>query len=715
MPTPRRHLLLPSDKGLVHYDLLEETVFLGVGAKGAILASPTPFPEAKLLLADDGRGLVARALPGEAAPEVDGVASEGGRLSDGSRVRVGGQIVLLRSPEGVVAPPTIASAPMRAARAPRAAPDPSATAARKSAGLAARVLGFSGAALLLFAAYQTVHYLDTKGPDPVPPITASMFVDPPVVRSTPEEQAHAEFERLAASDTGDLTKLADLFDGYVALAKSGRGTAAGERAALRAAELRPGLATFLLPALERDVESAAKSARYRTALALLQGFEQRFAGTDAAATIPDKIAAVRTQARDALDALARRVAPIMAKDATRAYRLLTTTTMELPTDLAEELAALMARVRDLWSGPGKPPPPEPVRPPTPPAPDAPTPPAPPTPPPTAPRPKDGGGAFGGRPTHPESGPSQPATPRVDQEAAAKAAWVAAREHLAARRFAEAKDAYAKLAKEYGSTEVAKSHPERWKAGRKAAEVGLRGPVGFLREEAVLKDGKLECEWSFDDDRAFLEDFDVVQAFEGVEPAQCEIRSGMAILSGSTAILVNVVFEPSSVIWEADCVADAHKDYGLFALQESKAWRSLALEVGNTQFSLKKGAAAKVLAGHILWLFGDGVWRDADPGTRGFVRLAEQLGNSLKGGERLRLDLEVLGDRVEGAIHSKNDPAILKAPLKGDDGKGMTSMRVGAFTHKGRVGVERLRVSGKVDEGWALQEFQRLVAADTGPD
>ena len=43
------------------------------------------------------------------------------------------------------------------------------------------------------------------------------------------------------------------------------------------------------------------------------------------------------------------------------------------------------------------------------------------------------------------------------------------------------------------------------------------------------------------------------------------------------------------------------------------------------------------------------------------------------------------------------------------------MRVGAFAYKGRVGVERLKVSGKVDEGWALEEFQRLVKADTGPE
>ena len=54
-------------------------------------------------------------------------------------------------------------------------------------------------------------------------------------------------------------------------------------------------------------------------------------------------------------------------------------------------------------------------------------------------------------------------------------------------------------------------------------------------------------------------------------------------------------------------------------------------------------------------------------------------------------------------------------MPGDDGKGVGPIRVGAFAYKGRVGVERLKVSGKVDESWALEEFQRLVKADTGPD
>ncbi len=717
MPPPRRHLLLPSEKGLVHYDLLEETAFVGPGPRGSIVASPTPFPEAKIALSDDGRGFVARALPGEPPPEINGAPGEGVRLADGARIRVGDQIALYRTAEAVVAPATAGTPATTGAVAPR--PRTGGPAPRVSvpsgASTTAKVLMLGGALLLVGAAYQAVRYLETKGAAPVPPVTATMLEDPPLVRSTPEEQAHAEFERLAASDTGDLTKLADVYDGYTSLARSAPGTLAGERAAMRLRELRPKLAAATWKSVSTDVDAALRQSRYRTALGLLQGFEARFGGTEAALDVPSRIASVRADARAALDALGQRVAPLLAKDGRRAYRLLTTTNLELPTDLTEELAALIAHVRE-GGAPPTPLPPEPTPPSPTPPPANPTPPSPPgpTPNPTA------KGPFSGRP-RPKEIPDEPgtarppATPPSEANTLARTLWLQAHEHLVARRFPEARDAYGRLKKEFSETPVVLAHPERVKAGYKAADVGVRGPVAFLREEAKFENGRLECEWSFDDDKAFLEDFSVEQAFVGLDPAECEIRSGMAILSGSTAILVNVVFDPIDVTWEADCVADSHHDYGLFGRQESKEIRTLLLDVGNTQFKLKKGAAAKVLAAHVLFLFGEGVWKDADKGDSGFIRLAEQPGAGIKAGERVHLQTEVRGDKVEAMLVSKSDTASFKAPLKGDDGRGMGPLHVGAFAYKGRVGVERLKVSGKVDESWALEAFQKLVAAETGPD
>jgi len=38
--------------------------------------------------------------------------------------------------------------------------------------------------------------------------------------------------------------------------------------------------------------------------------------------------------------------------------------------------------------------------------------------------------------------------------------------------------------------------------------------------------------------------------------------------------------------------------------------------------------------------GEGVWKDADPGERGFVRIAERGNNKLAAGERIRVSLEL---------------------------------------------------------------------------
>src|SRR3989442_456730 len=129
---------------------------------------------------------------------------------------------------------------------------------------------------------------------------------------------------------------------------------------------------------------------------------------------------------------------------------------------------------------------------------------------------------------------------------------------------------------------------------------------------------------------------------------------MAILAGSTALLLKVVFDPDDVAWEMDGVADEPHDFGLFGLQEGKQYRAVAMHVGNSEFRLKKGAAATLLTGHVLWLYGEGVWKGADPGEAGFVHLALKKGNQLRPGERFRVRAEVRAGQMTGEIHAKSE-------------------------------------------------------------
>jgi hypothetical protein len=700
----RAHLLLPTPVGLVHYDLLEETAFVGPAPKGGLTASPSPFREAKVLIADEGGGLVARALPGEPPPDVNGAPGEGRRLEDGDRLRLGDHVALLRL-SAVVVPAiaaTTAPRPPVADVTPSPAPSPRArraaapVQAESAKGLraAATAITLIGAGLLLIAAYLAVNHLQTPGAGKVaqiPPPVLSPRTEPTMPRL--EERAAKEYAAAYEFELSHPTDLASAADRYRAIVskREYEGVANADRAAARLTELWPKVAAEAWITARSAVDAAATGRRFRTALSALDEFEGRFAGTPAAASVTEKRVAVRTAARAALDALRERVTPLMASDATRAYRLLTTSGIELPPDLDEELGAMMRRVRDLWPHPDAAPPPDPAG--------------------TAKQPPDGTGRGPGPIPLPPPPPRDP----DEAEAAAKALWLQARADLGAKRWTEARKGYSDLLKAHASTALVTNGKEKIRAGRKAADLALRGPPALLREEAEWKNGRLEVEYSFDDPRSFGEDFTIEQPFAGNEPLTSEVRSGMAILSGSTALLTKVVFDPTDVQWEADCIADEHRDYGLMGLQESNEYKSVAMNVGNTQFKLKKGSAAKVLPGHVLWLYGDGVWRDADPGQRGFVHIDKKNSNGLKPGEKATVKVEMHGDQIGGEIHAKGENVDLKGKLVGDDGKGIGPVRVGCFAYTGRVGIDRLKIIGKPDAAWLQKQFDDLRAQESGPD
>jgi hypothetical protein len=694
MPAPTRaHLLLPSPQGLVHYDLLEETAFLGPAARGGLHASPSPFREAKVVLTDDGTGFVVRALPGEAPPDVNGTAADGSRLRDGDRVRLGDQVALFRTSLAPAAVPAPAPVPLAAPRARRA---PTAAAPPPGARQGARALGIAGALVLLLAAYRAVQLMQAPPPARLPVITTAMTTPREVVVPRAEEQAAKAFEEAAAFEKGNPGDVEGIVARYAAVARAHRDTAAGLRAEAEVLRNRDRLAAKVWSDVAPQVDADVRGGRYRRALAALDQFETRFLGTPAAAEVPARRETARTGARAALDGLRQRVAPLLSTDPTRAYRVLTTSGLELPPDLDAELAALMARVRETW---GTPPPPKEG----PPAPG------------TGRAPPDGRTGFRPLPTPTEPGAPTPSVPPSEADAAARALWAEGLAHLKAGRWDDARSAYARLWKEQRNAACVVAHPERVKAGRLAADLGLHGPAALLTGTADWKDGRLAAEYRFDDAKAFQQDFTVEQPFAGDASAEADVREGMAILSGSTSMMLKIVFDPSDVTWEIDGVADEPRDYGVVGFQEGREYRAVAMHVGNTQFRLKKGAAATVLPGHVLWLFGDGVWKDADPGERGFVRIAVDNANKLKGGERATVRCTIHDGRIEGDILSKSDKVRLQGALKGDDGRGIGPLRVGAFAYNGRVGVERFRAEGKVDAAWWKAQMAAALSSALGPD
>jgi hypothetical protein len=689
MPDPSRpHLLLPTPLGLVRYDLLDDAAFVGPAARGGVTASDAPFPKARLALTREGGSFRVRALPGEPPPSVSGRDVETALLSDGDRLALGADVVLFR---GAAPAPAALPAPVRAERRPD---DGDVGAARKSPLPA--VFSLAGALLVLFAAYRAVRMLDQPSPRRVP---STPVVSEPDVRVPREEeraaQALADARAYEAEHPEDV---AGAVSRWRAVAREHAGTPDAVAAAERVAELWPRAGARAWETAKATAESFARDRRFARALEVLREHEARYAGTESGDAARALAAKVRADARAALDALRDRVAPLFASDPATAYRMLTSSPPDLPADLEAELATLMARARETWAASQ----PEPSRPPErEPAPSEPTTagaPAPGTPPP-------------GTPTPPA--PPGPAAPSLAGEEAAKEAWRAARAHLLAKRWPEALAAYDALLSAHGTTATVSSRRQVVEAGRRAADAGVRGPPALLRRPSVWKDGRLAVEYLFDDPGEIEADFAVEQPFPGNYERRAEHGDGMALLTGSTAILHEVVYEPD-VSLEVDVYSDDPRDFGLYALQEAKPYRAVALDAWNTQKKLKKGAAARVLAGHVLWLLGEGAWSATDPDEMGFVFLDQESGPPLEPGKRTRLALEVRGGRAEGRVRVGEAQSTLAAAVKGDDGGAIGALRVGAHAFTSVVGVDRLKIEGKVDMAWFSRRLAELAALDVGP-
>ncbi len=231
MPAPSRpHLLLPSPQGLLHYDVVEETVFLGPATRGGLHAAPTPFPEAKAVIRIEVGQFQVNALPGESPPEVNGVPDDGAVLRDGSRIKIGEFVALFRLPGGSVGVP----APVARATAPT--PPPAERPRRVPSGVpegarqAGRALLLTSLLVFGFAAYETVRYLQTPGARAVPPVTEAMRRAPEPVVPRGETAASKAFADAEAYELATPKDVDGIVARYAALARNQAGRRRSGRA-----------------------------------------------------------------------------------------------------------------------------------------------------------------------------------------------------------------------------------------------------------------------------------------------------------------------------------------------------------------------------------------------------------------------------------------------------------------------------------------------------
>ena len=701
MPSrPHVHLMLPSPLGLLEYDVLEDAVFLGPGPKGNLRAGPSPFKGALVALTKGEAGFVAKPLPGVEAPLINGEAVAEKVLDDGDRIRIGDQTAMFRTGRGTVqaapAPKAVEPKSVERAPAPRERRN-----ARSGSNPAVTITVLVGLAIVLAATYRAVSHLKTiqgarsatnEFPElkqPVPP---------------PETRPAKELATLRAAEARDPNGTQGVIARYRAFARAFEGTPEAESAQERIREIMERWSVDARAKLDADVERLIGAHQFARALKEIRDFEKRFGTTEAAKGTDTMRQSVRMAARTALDALVAKVGPLITPKPREAHRMLIGVSHEFPADMASETVELLercvARMMAMSAERRKRQPRAP-----PPAnggnarkqPDAGTP--------------NRGGASQGDPGLPEL--PNPGDDDADEEAQARDAWAAAHAALQGGNYPEAVQGYTMLIQQHGNTQLYRRNKSKITAGRRAAKVGALGPQGLVNVPAKVKKGRLELEYTFNDQRVFDEDFTAEQPFSSEMPVQVKWRRGAVMMEKASGLFHRLVFLPDVLI-EADIEVQQPHDFGLIAVEESDEYRAILFNIANTKFKLKKGDAARVNPGHLIWYIGQGVWSAADKDAHGFIKIAEKNRSKLEGGDRLKLELRRKKDKAEASFQGKTDGVHLEGAVKGDNGSTMGPGRVGLFTNSGIIVVKSVKISGVVDMEWFRKELAFLVASDPGP-
>ena len=702
---PHAHLMLPSPLGLLEYDVLEDAVFLGPGDRGNLRAGPSPFRGALVALTRVGDGYVARPLPGVEKPLINGEMVDEKVLADGDRIRIGELAAMFRTDRGLLTtPPPAPSEPAPVERPPALTRRPP----RKTGNPAVTIVVLAGLALILAATYRTVGHLKSiQGAR----LKHSDF--PEMEKFVPPNPSRAsrELAQIREYQLRHPTKYDDLVQRYRGYQRSFEGTPEAESANERVCELVQAWSAAARVKLDDEVTRLTAAHQFAYALKAVRKFEQRFGTTKAAEGIEGVRQKVRMDARMALDAIVTRVGPLITPKPREAHRLLIGVSHEFPADMASEVVVLLercvARMMALSAQRRKERPPPRREPEKPARGDPQLPPLPGGDDDPSPTPEDGAG----RPPRPEPGPLSD-----EQKLAAQArdAWAAAHADLLAAKYAEAVQGYTLLIQQFGNSAYYRENKSKIAAGRNAAKVGALGPQALVHVPATVKKGRLELEYEFNDERVFDEDFTVEQPFSSEMPVQVRWSRGSLLMEKASGVFHRLVFLPDVTIEASIDVQQPH-DFGLLAVENSNEFRAILFNIANTRFKLKKGAAAKVNPGHLLWYIGQGVWSAADQDAHGFIKIAEKSRSKLESGDRVKLEFTRRKDSADGTLQGKTDGVHLKGKVKGDDGSTMGPGRVGVFTNSGIIVVNSIRISGVVDMEWFRKELAFLVASDPGPE
>ncbi len=690
-------LLLPSPLGLLEYDVLEDSVFVGPGARDGLRAQDTPFPEALVALTRKPDGFWVRPLPDAPQPEVNGETTDGKRLEDGDRIRLAGKTALFRTQSDATTKKSAPPPPPREAAQRLTRPTEERNAPAPSRGIAT-ALKLVGAGLILFATVKALNFALTLG-DAKKTKSYDIALDEHASAAPKETSAYREYKRfvqLADRQRNDPGQILRAATSYLELHPESR---YADAVIDRMRTANSALAKATRRELNQQVESLRALRQYRESLEAIHRFQEAHGASEAAVGVDDLLSEVEQEAKRYADDVRSRAASMIVRSPRQAYQLLLAAGLQLPPDLHATLLPLLERasLRVVTKEAESPRVPPKDTPPTR-TPDRPRPPKEPSPGTTD-------------PDKPTPNAANPGTSREDQ---VRAAWRRARLQLLAGHYDIALESYTSLLKKYAQSETVKMHGFQIRNGEKAARAGLMGSTGLLRAPSKAKDPTIDVTYNMADKALAESDWRLEQPFAShLALKGGHVKNGMR-LRGATGLFLNVVFDPD-VIVEATIRAETATDFGAMALENSTSYRAVLFNINNKDFQLKKGAASRKEPGHVLWYIGQGVWADADADAHGFIKLDAASKVSIKHGDRVTIRFARKKHQCTASFQGKTDKASVKGTVKGDNDSTMGPARIGFFTSGGDITVESVRVRGRVNSEWFENELVRLIDGDPGPD
>ena len=298
-------------------------------------------------------------------------------------------------------------------------------------------------------------------------------------------------------------------------------------------------------------------------------------------------------------------------------------------------------------------------------------------------------------------PTPPPTAGPDEEASAL--FRSSRTALEQGRFGEAERGFYRLLTEFKDAKIVRDYGQEVALRYLDAVKKGHGVAGLFRAPATFRGNRVQLRWTFEDPLE-AEDFENVSMFAVPTRANFNLRDGELAADGAGAFMLRACFRTESVTMSFRIRPGLPaQDMGAMMAEPKELANHLLFTLGNAYFKLDKGANTYAAPGHLIFVFGKGMWARGDADQIGFVRTGFSEEPKLKPREWIGIECAKERDKAKFVVGDK----VIQGRAIGDNKYEITGVRPALFVLLSEARFDDLTVEGEIDPAWALSERARL--------